>query len=97
MQNFNNPLTFNSLANSAAPGGSLLDAILTVVMVFSTPIIVFFLILSGFLYVTARGNPEQLAQARRALMYGLIGGVVILGAFAISAMITGVVGAFATP
>tara|TARA_B100000508_G_scaffold64300_2_gene50427 strand:+ start:2577 stop:2858 length:282 start_codon:yes stop_codon:yes gene_type:complete len=93
MQSFNNPLTFT---NIGGPGG-LLDAVLGVVMVFAIPIIVFFFIWAGFLYVTARGNPDQIAQARRALMYGMIGGVVILGAFAITAMITGVVGAFATP
>lgn len=90
MQNFNNPLTFNSLSG---PGG-LLDAILSVVMVFATPIIVFFFIWAGFLYVTARGNPTQLEQARRALMYGVIGAVVVLGAFAITAMVVGIVSQF---
>ena len=71
-----------------------MTAILEIVLVFSIPIIVFFIIYAGFLYVKARGNPEQLAQANQALLFALIGGVIVLGGFAIVAIITSIVESF---
>ncbi|MFT7644444.1 MAG: hypothetical protein ACI9BF_000088 [Candidatus Paceibacteria bacterium] len=69
---FKNPLGLDSVK-------ALLESILDVIMIISTPIVVFLLIYAGFMYVTARGNPEQIGQATRALTYGVIGGVVIMG------------------
>ncbi len=54
--------------------------IIDIMLVFAVPIIVFFLILAGFKYVTARGNTEQIKQATTALTWALVGGVLILGA-----------------
>ena len=72
----------------------LLVAVLNVGIVLATPIVVFFLILSGFKYVTARGNPEKIKEASQSLLYGVIGGVIIVGALAITAIIGDVVGEF---
>lgn len=69
-------------------------AILEIFIILATPLIVLFIIYAGFLYVTARGNTEQVGQATRALTYAIIGGVIILGAVALSAVIEGVVGSF---
>lgn len=71
-----------------------LDAILRIVLVFAVPIIVFFIIYSGFLYVTAQGNAEQIKQATRSLTYAVIGGVLILGAYAIATIVKNLVAAF---
>lgn len=60
----------------------------------STPIVVFLLILAGFKYVTARGNPEKIQEASKALLYGVIGGVVIIASVAILAIIKDVVSQF---
>jgi len=60
----------------------------------AVPVIVFFLIYSGFMYVTAQGNPEKIKQASLALTYGIIGGVIILGSWAITAIVRNVVDAF---
>lgn len=54
--------------------------ILDVIMVFAVPIIVLFIIYAGFQYVMARGNPTAIQNANRALLYAVIGGVLILGA-----------------
>ena len=81
-----NPLKANSITE-------LFLDLIEVVLVFATPIIVFFIIYAGFLYVTARGNPEQISQANRALLYAVIGGVLILGAFVILSVIQGTVDA----
>lgn len=72
----------------------LLKAILDIFIVIATPIIVFFIIYAGFLYVTARGNVQQVEQATKALTYAVIGGVIVLGAVAISGIIAGTVTSF---
>lgn len=84
---FKNPIAFNDIQD-------LLVAILNVIIIIAVPIIVFFLIYAGFLYVTARGNPETIQQASRALLYGVIGGVIILGAVAVAEIIGAIVAAF---
>lgn len=66
---------------------ALIQDIVTVVQIISTPIIVFFILYSGFLFVTARGNTETLDTAKKALMYAIIGGVVIIGASAIGVIV----------
>src|SRR3989338_3730722 len=68
-----NPLRINTITE-------LLAAILNIVIVLAVPIIVFFIIYAGFLYVTAKGNAQQIEQATRSLTYAVIGGVLVLGA-----------------
>ncbi len=79
-----NPLKATSITD-------LFMDLIEVVLVFATPLIVFFIIYAGFLYVTARGNPEQISQANKALLYSVIGGILILGAFVILRVIEGTV------
>ncbi len=66
-------------------------AILDILLVFAIPFVVFFIIYAGFLYVTARGNPGNIEQAHKALLYAIIGGLLIFGARAILAIITNTV------
>ena len=68
-----NPLKVTSISE-------LLQLILQIVTLFATPIIIFFIIYAGFLFVTAQGKPDQITKARNALLYSLIGGAIILGA-----------------
>lgn len=82
-----NPLRFNTLEG-------LIVGILNVLLVIAVPIIVFFIIFAGFSYVTAQGNPEKIKQASRSLTYAIIGGVLILGAVAISEILQNVVASF---
>lgn len=86
-ENFDNPLTFPSITD-------LLVAVLNVMIIIATPIVVFFIIYAGFLYVTAKGKVEQIQQASRALTYGVIGGVIIIGSIAITQIVQNVVNAF---
>lgn len=67
--------------------------ILDVILVFAVPIIVFFIIYAGFKFVMAQGEPGALGDAKRALLYAIIGGVIILGAYVILAVIGGTVDA----
>jgi hypothetical protein len=82
-----NPLRVTSIED-------LLVAILNILIVLAIPLIVFFIIYAGFLYVTARGNVAQLEQATRSLTYAIIGGVLILGAVAIARIVKNLVQSF---
>ncbi len=86
---FNNPLSseFGSIPD-------LIFAIINVLIIIALPIVVFFLIFAGFMYVTARGNPEKLQKASQALLYGVIGGVIILASAAIMTIVKNIVVAF---
>lgn len=88
MAELNNPLS------NVTTVPELLEALLNIVVTIAVPIVVLFIILAGFKYVTARGNEQQTAEARRALTYSIIGAVVLIGAFAILAMINAFVDAF---
>lgn len=90
------PTTKVALKNPLKVGtiSELLEALLGIVIVLATPIIVFFIIYAGFLYVTAQGNAEQVKQATRALTYAIIGGVIILGSAAIATIVKNLVAAF---
>ena len=50
------------------------------------------LVYVGFLFVAARGNEEKISSARSALVWTVVGGLILLGASAISAVIQATVG-----
>ncbi|MCB9811019.1 MAG: hypothetical protein H6779_04685 [Candidatus Nomurabacteria bacterium] len=82
-----NPLNVDSIEE-------LLQLILQIVITIATPIVIFFIIYAGFLYVTAKGNAEQTQKATRALTYAIIGGVLIIGAVVIAGIIKNLVLSF---
>lgn len=82
----------NPLGNQSLIG--FFESILDVIMIFAVPIIVFFIIYAGFLYVTAQGNESKVSTAHMALLYAVIGGVIILGARVILAVISGTIQSF---
>ncbi len=51
------------------------------------PIITLAIIYSGFLFVSAQGNSEKLGEAKKALLYTLIGAGILLGSWAIAQLI----------
>jgi hypothetical protein len=82
-----NPLRVGSLE-------ALLVAILNIFITLMIPVIVFFIILAGFKYVTAQGNPHAIEEATTTFTYAVIGGVLILAAVAIAEIIKNTVAAF---
>jgi hypothetical protein len=58
---------------------------------------VFFIVFGGILYMSSRGNPEKLDQAKRVLKNALIGLVIVLGAGTLTAILTGAMGHTASP
>lgn len=79
-----NPLNVGSIEE-------LLRLILDIVVIFATPIVVFFVIYSGFLFVTAQGNEERLKKAKTAFLWTIIGGLIVLGASTILTVIIGTI------
>jgi hypothetical protein len=61
-----------------------IKAIVNIVLVVGIPIIALAIIYTGFLFVQAQGNSEKLTKAKNALLYTLIGGALLLGAFVIA-------------
>jgi len=55
------------------------------------PIITLFLVISGFLFVTAQGNEQKLQTAKKNFLYVIIGALLILGAWIIATLIAGTV------
>lgn len=64
-----------------------LQNLLENVLEIGIPIIVLAVIYCGFLFVAARGNPEELTKAKSALLYTLIGAAILLGAWALALLI----------
>ena len=75
-----NPLQFSSI-------DTLVVGVLNALIIIAVPIITLMIIYAGFLYVTARGNAEQVRKATQALTYAIIGGVLVIGAVAITGII----------
>jgi amino acid transporter len=51
------------------------------------PIVGIFMIYAGFLFVSARGSEEQIEKAKRTFFWAVIGGALVIGAFAIATAI----------
>lgn len=52
------------------------------------PVIALAIIYAGLLFVTARGNTEKITTAKNALLYGVIGAGLVLGAWALAQLIS---------
>jgi len=81
---FENPIAFDTLSD-------FLVAVLNVIVTIALPIIVLAIIYTGFLFVSAGGNEEKLKKAKQAIVWTLIGAMIILGAFVLSKAISGTV------
>lgn len=60
-------------------------------------IIIIFILFYGFLFFKSQGNPGKVDEAKKALGWGIIGIIVILGAYTIIATVTNALGGQASP
>ena len=74
---FENPIAAGNLYD-------LLVAILNSIIYIVFPVVVMMIIYTGFLFVSAQGNPAKLEEARRALLWTIIGAIIILGSKALA-------------
>lgn len=85
-----NPLNVNSFPD-------LINKVLQGVLVIAVPVIILFIVYSGFLFVTARGDTVKLATARLNFFYVIIGSIVLLGAMAIASIVANTIRSFGVP
>jgi len=75
------------LINPLQGGGSLesfLLSILQFVIRIGSIAIILMLVYIGFLYVKAQGNPGKISEAHKALLWTVVGALILLGAQAIA-------------
>lgn len=75
-----NPISTDNL-------NDFIKKILEAVLKIGIPLVALAIIYSGFLFVFARGNSEKLKTAKNALLYSVIGAVILLGAWALAKVI----------
>lgn len=80
-----NPLRANSLVE-------LLQEFVRVVVMIAIPVAAVFIIYAGFLFVTAGGNEQKIASAKKTFFWTIIGVIILLGAGIIIQVITETVG-----
>ena len=81
-----NPINVNSIPDF------LNSIIKNILMPIGAVLAVLMIMYAGFLYVTARGNETKIGEARSALTWAVIGAAILLGAWAISQVITATIG-----
>ena len=77
---FKNPIKANSIQE-------LIKFILDIVVKIGAIVAVFMFIVTGFMFVTAQGNPAKIETAKMSLIGTSIGAVVLLGAQLLSTVI----------
>ena len=81
----------NPLNNGIDDIPSFITAVIKIVLYVGIPIVALAIIYTGFLFVEAQGNAEKITKAKKALVYTLIGAVLLLGAFVIAEAIVSTV------
>ena len=76
--------TLKNPLGTGATLNTLLADILQFVVRIGSIIVILMLVYVGFMFVVARGNPAEISKARQALMWTVIGALVLLGAEAIA-------------
>ncbi|MCF7835687.1 MAG: pilin [Candidatus Marinimicrobia bacterium] len=72
-----NPIKYDSF-------DKFIKAIAEVIMEIGGVLAVIFIIWSGYLFVTARGNEEQLKKAKTTFLWTIVGTAVLLGAYVVA-------------
>lgn len=67
---------------------TLIRDVLEGIIKLGIPVVALAIIYSGFLYVTAMGNESKISKAHDAILYTLLGAVLLLGAWALAEVIT---------
>jgi hypothetical protein len=97
-----NPSTtlINPLQGNCSSNGNCLESFLQSILAFVVKIgaivVVLMLVFVGYKFVAAQGNEEALKDARRMLLWTVIGALILLGAQAISLGIQATVNAIST-
>jgi hypothetical protein len=80
-------LTIHNPISATSINGFIKDVLIGLIKI-GIPIIAIAIIYSGYMFVTAQGKPGDIEKAKSAFMYTLIGGAILLGAWAIAQLIS---------
>ena len=81
---YTNPIAYKDSFGTAVDSvPRFLLALVDLIYLVAIPVIVMFIIYSGFLFVTAGDNESKIGKARTVFMWTVIGAAVLLGAKAI--------------
>ena len=81
---FKNPTGFADIQ-------SFIAGFLKAIVILSMPVIALFIVVAGFKFLSARGKPTALGEARDNFKYVIYGAILILGAWALAVLIWGTV------
>lgn len=81
----------NPLKDGLNTFSGFVEALLGAVVYIAFPIAVLFMVYSGFLFLFAQGNKDELATAKRNFLWTVIGVTLLLGAFALATLIKGTI------
>ncbi len=76
-----NPIKVSTFSELAA---KVIEAAVTVL----SPFVVLAFIYSGFLFVKAQGNPEEITAAKSAIWWSIIGAVILMGSWGFAQIIS---------
>jgi hypothetical protein len=85
----------NPLGTSSTDLPGFIANVLSAIVDLLFPVVVIMLLYSGFLFVVASGNTEKLGEAKKTLMYTLIGAAIVLGASGLAHVIQNTISALA--
>ena len=81
----------NPLNPSFSTIPTFIEGALKVLVMVALPIVSLFIIISGFMFIMARGNSTKLEDAKKNFVYVILGALLILGAWVIATLIGGTV------
>ena len=71
------------------PNNNTIHTILAYVFALTATIAVLMIVIGGFRYITAGGDPNSTAQARKTVLYAVIGLLVTMAAYSIVTFVVG--------
>jgi hypothetical protein len=81
----------NPLGGDVDSLGALFKKLFDIIVGISYAVVAFFLILSGFRFVVAQGNPGELEKAKTTFWYTIVGALLVIGAQTIATILQNLV------
>ena len=75
----------------------LLKVVLQAILIIGMPVAVVFLVIVGFKFILAQGNPEKIKEAQKNFLNTVIGIAIFLGAWTIAKVIAATMAALGVP
>ncbi len=72
---------------------TLVQKILEIALKIGVPLIALAIIYTGYLFIAAQGRPEKLTEAKKALVWVVVGAAILLGAYVIAQALVGTIDA----